>query len=271
MKHLLLLAGTLAMLFGSAAKAQPIDTRRNYVVMSSAGLALDNQEALESGARLFISAPDAARESQVWQLIPCGEGRYQLFSPLTERALDNAGEGAVECTVIQWAADRQNPNQQWIFTPQEGGTYTLTSVATGYNLGYPDAGLVGEPLYQLVPDASKASQRWRLVPTSLRVKAEAMRYSSDREWENERIYAINKEPGRAWFTPYADVEEMHRSESYLRPWTVDSTSRRMPLDGMWSFHWAKSPEERPADFYKASYDVSAWDRIRGPSLLDMVG
>lgn len=271
MKYIRIILASLAAFAAGPVHGQTIDPRQNYVVLSSGGLALDNQEALESGARLFISAHDAARESQVWQLRPCGEGCYQLFSPLTERALDNAGEGAVECPVIQWDADLKNPNQQWRLTPQEDGSYTLTSVATGYNLGYPDAGLVGEPLFQLAPDASKASQRWRLVPTRLKLTAEAMRYSSTREWENERIYAINKEPGRAWFTPYADAEEMHRSEAYLRPWTVDSTSRRMPLDGMWSFHWAKRPEERPADFYKAAYDVSGWDRIRVPSSWEMLG
>ncbi len=266
-----LLVAAAALLCSLPLAAQQLDTRQNYVVMSSGGLALDNQDAPESGAQLFISAPDAKRASQVWQLRPCGDGCYMLFSPQTERALDNSGRGSVECPVIQWDAEPDNRNQQWRITPHEDGTYTLTSVASGFNLGYPDAGLVGEPAFQLAPDASKASQRWRLVPTKLKVVAEAFRQASDREWENERIFAINKEPGRSWFTPYADLEEMHAAESYLRPWTVDSTSRRRSLNGQWHFHWAKSPAERPADFYKSNYDVSSWERIAVPSSWEMLG
>ena len=38
--------------------------------------------------------------------------------------------------------------------------------------------------------------------------AEALKTTSHNDWENERIYAINKEEGRATFIPFANSEEM---------------------------------------------------------------
>lgn len=84
------------------------------------------------------------KESQVWNLIPCGDGCYSIVSPLTELGIDNSGNGSKECPVIQWDPNKENPNQQWRITALPNGNYLFTSVASGYNLGFPDAGLVAE-------------------------------------------------------------------------------------------------------------------------------
>lgn len=85
-----------------------------------------------------------------------------------------------------------------------------------------------------------------------------------REWEQEGNLSLNKEPVRATFSSFADVE------SALKVLPEHST-RRLPLDGPWKFHWVKRPEERPVDFFKPSHDVSSWKEIPVPSSWQLQG
>ncbi len=101
--------------------------------------------------------------------------------------------------------------------------------------------------------------------------AEALKTTSHNDWENERIYAINKEEGRATFIPFANSEEMKADPAYTRPWERTRSSRYLLLNGNWKFNWVKQPSERPVDFYKTSYDVSGWKEIPVPSNWEMHG
>ena len=256
----------------SAVVAQQFDPKQGYEIHTVNGLVLDNQESLDTNTKIFISKREADKESQVWNLIPCEqEGCYTITSPLTQMNVDNSGKGKVECSVIQWSADPKNPNQQWKVTALPNGNYVLTNVGTGYNLGFPDAGLVGEPVFQLEPEASKSNQQWQIRKSNLKVVAEALKTTSHDDWENERIYAINKEEGRATFIPFANSEEMKADPAYTRPWERTHSSRYLLLNGNWKFNWVKQPSERPVDFYKTSYDVSGWKEIPVPSNWEMHG
>ena len=256
----------------SAVVAQQFDPKQGYEIHTVNGLVLDNQESLDTNTKIFISKQEADKESQVWNLIPCEqEGCYTITSPLTQMNVDNSGKGKVECSVIQWSADPKNPNQQWKITALPNGNYVLTNVGTGYNLGFPDAGLVGEPVFQLEPEASKSNQQWQIRKSNLKVVAEALKTTSHNDWENERIYAINKEEGRATFIPFANSEEMKADPAYTRPWERTRSSRYLLLNGNWKFNWVKQPSERPVHFYKTSYDVSGWKEIPVPSNWEMHG
>ena len=259
-------------LSASAVVAQQFGPKQGYEIHTVNGLVLDNQESLDTNTKIFISKREADKESQVWNLIPCEqEGCYTITSPLTQMNVDNSGKGKVECSVIQWSADPKNPNQQWKITALPNGNYVLTNVGTGYNLGFPDAGLVGEPVFQLEPEASKSNQQWQIRKSNLKVVAEALKTTSHNDWENERIYAINKEEGRATFIPFANSEEMKADPAYTRPWERTRSSRYLLLNGNWKFNWVKQPSERPVDFYKTSYDVSGWKEIPVPSNWEMHG
>ena len=269
-KHLFLVSVALWSAVGMV-RAQEFDPKQSYEIHTQNGLVLDNQESLDLGGKIFISKKEPHKESQVWNLIPCGDGCYSIVSPLTELGIDNSGNGSKECPVIQWDPNKENPNQQWRITALPNGNYLFTSVASGYNLGFPDAGLVAEPVYQLKPDAQKISQQWKIVKSNLKVVAEAFKTRSDNDWENERIFAVNKEEGRSTFVPFADTEEMKSDPSYTRPWIRNQSSRYLLLNGDWKFHWVKQPSERPVDFYKPGYDVSAWKEIPVPSNWEMLG
>jgi beta-galactosidase len=95
------------------------------------------------------------------------------------------------------------------------------------------------------------------------------------DWENEQIIGINKEPGRATGLSFPDVKSavdayaMRTAGDALKKW------RNCPfyqsLNGRWRFHWVKSPDERPRDFYRSDFDVSGWNEIPVPSNWQMEG
>jgi beta-galactosidase len=84
------------------------------------------------------------------------------------------------------------------------------------------------------------------------------------DWENEQVFARNRLPARASFTPFADIEQALVGDSNESPY-------RETLNGNWKFHWVSKPEERPADFHESTFDDSAWKTIPVPSNWEMQG
>ncbi len=81
-------------------------------------------------------------------------------------------------------------------------------------------------------------------------------WASERnDWENPAVVEIHREPVRATYTPYMNVE---------RAAGMGASFRRMSLNGLWKFHWAPRPEERPAEFYRPDFDASGWNEIVVP-------
>ncbi len=95
------------------------------------------------------------------------------------------------------------------------------------------------------------------------------------DWENEQMIAINKEPARATGLPFASVDSAVEAYTMKRPADAFKTWRNSPfyqsLNGNWRFHWVKSPDERPVDFYRTDFDVSGWDEIPVPSNWEIQG
>ena len=84
------------------------------------------------------------------------------------------------------------------------------------------------------------------------------------DWENPAVIGINKEPPHATLMPYETLEQALKLEREASPFYKS-------LNGTWKFHWVKTPEERPVDFYKPEFDVSGWDEIPVPSNWQMLG
>ena len=99
----------------------------------------------------------------------------------------------------------------------------------------------------------------------------AAKASSKNDWENEKIFAINKEEGHVTFIPFANTEEMRKDESYTMPWKRNNSSYYQLLNGQWKFNWAKEPSERPVNFYKMNYNDSEWAEIPVPSTWESLG
>ena len=102
----IILSGILAFC-NLCATAQNIDSGQAYEIHTLSGLAMDNQESVDTGSKIFISRRVPGKESQIWQFIPIEKDIYCIVSPLSQQAIDNGGDGAVERSILQWSNDEQ--------------------------------------------------------------------------------------------------------------------------------------------------------------------
>ena len=250
--------------------SQEIDPNAYYEIVSSNNLVLDNQDSEDDGTQIFINNRVENRVSQVWQLTTPGYGVYKICTPLSDKCVDN-NNTKEPGPVIQWDNGATNMNQFWKLTKIGGNTYTFTNITNGLNLGISDDGQPGKAALQLVADSTSARQHWTLRRSNIKIDKEALRSSSDKDWENETIFAINKEPGHTTYVPFPSVESLKSSPDYRKAWLRPNSPRYQLLNGNWKFNWVKQPSERPVNFYKPNYDVSGWKEIPVPSNWEMYG
>ncbi len=84
------------------------------------------------------------------------------------------------------------------------------------------------------------------------------------EWESPMELALNKEQPKGWFFTFANEES-------ARKVLPENSEYYLSLDGLWCFNWVANPWERPADFFKPDYDVSAWDKVQVPMNWNVYG
>lgn len=259
-----------ALLVPATLWAQGIDTNLTYEIRTTNDLALDNQGNLNNNGRIFLAKPDKGNASQVWRFVKSREGVYHIVNANSLLAIDN-GNGARLQPVLQWDSNPGNPNQQWEAKRLPNGHYTFTNVDTKMALGLRDAAQFGEPVWQVKADAQKATQQWVLVRSDVKVNVIMPKTQSKEDWENPHVIGINKEPGNAYFIPYADANEMKADPAYRQLWRPSASTRRLSLNGTWQFHWSKQPSERPQAFYKPSFNAGSWGTITVPSSWEMQG
>ncbi len=85
-------------------------------------------------------------------------------------------------------------------------------------------------------------------------------------WENPAVFAENREPPHASFTPAPTARGAAMAMD--RP---DTSPIRISLNGDWSFHWVPRPDERPPDFFEPDFDASGWATIPVPSNWEFEG
>jgi len=76
------------------------------------------------------------------------------------------------------------------------------------------------------------------------------------DWENPEVIGINKEKAHAALT---------------LPGEKGNNPNVVSLNGVWKFKWSPNPNERPADFFKTSYQLADWDNILVPGNWEMQG
>ena len=247
--------------------AQDFDPKQGYRLEIGDGLALDNL----SGTITF-SPVNKKSQTQVWYIQKSDRPGYHcLYSPSSEVALDNGNHGTNEGEVLTWELSPRNPNQQWLIEKSGPETYVLTCAAGGLKLGYNDTCQPGGHVWQLRGTNQSEFLQWRLVKTNLEIKSQSTASGPKNDWENEAIFGINKEPGRAAMLLYASEKEMKNDAAYAKPWLWPNSSLRLMLNGQWQFNWVPKPEDRPKDFYKTTFNASSWKTIPVPSCMEMQG
>lgn len=83
------------------------------------------------------------------------------------------------------------------------------------------------------------------------------------DWQNELVNSRNRLPARATAYSFRSIEAARRGDR--------AESLFQNLDGPWQFSFAESVDKRPRDFFKTSFDASAWPTIDVPSNWEMRG
>jgi len=84
------------------------------------------------------------------------------------------------------------------------------------------------------------------------------------DWENPKIFGINKELGHNTLMVYPDILSALKNSRSSSPFFQS-------LNGLWKFHWVNTPADRPREFYKPEFNVEHWDEISIPSNWQMEG
>ncbi len=80
-------------------------------------------------------------------------------------------------------------------------------------------------------------------------------HAQHHDWEDQGVLQINREAPRASFNAYGTV----------------AGDRQLSLDGLWKFHWTKTPCEQPQGFESPTFDDSSWETFPVPGNWEMNG
>jgi beta-galactosidase len=100
-----------------------------------------------------------------------------------------------------------------------------------------------------------------LVAISLGASAQKFSFT---EWENPVILDLNKEQPHTIIIPYQSVKDVIKDN----PANSDAYQS---LNGVWKFAYVNKPADRPKDFYKESFNSTAWKNIDVPSNWELKG
>ncbi|MDO4512084.1 MAG: glycoside hydrolase family 2 TIM barrel-domain containing protein [Bacteroidales bacterium] len=84
------------------------------------------------------------------------------------------------------------------------------------------------------------------------------------EWRDLQVNAVNRMPSHATFFAYETKEKALEGNKA-------NSSRFLSLDGTWKFHYVENADQRPADFYSAKVDDSAWRSMPVPGMWELNG
>jgi beta-galactosidase len=248
---------------GSPLHSQEINENILYKIVSPAGLVLDNRESGLNLSHIYLAKDAGNNHGQLWRIVSY-ENSYVIYNPFTLKSFDVVNTDGDRYPLHLWDYSRSNTNQHWDIEPAGNKRYTIRHAGSGRDVSFKEE-KTGAEVYTL----QETSTNWILKPTSVKLPPENAR--GKHEWEDERIFAVNKEPGHNTFIPYPSVESLINDPAFTKPWLTPASAYYQSLNGYWKFHWVKKPDERPSGFYKPGYDISDWKEIPVPSNWEMHG
>lgn len=97
----------------------------------------------------------------------------------------------------------------------------------------------------------------------LSMSSEALAQSESR-WQNVNINQQNREPRRANFFAFENLE---KAQSFDKK----KSANYLSMEGMWKFNFVKDHNKRPANFFALKYDDSQWKDFPVPGLFELNG
>lgn len=87
---------------------------------------------------------------------------------------------------------------------------------------------------------------------------------SESRWQNVNINQQNREPRRANFFAFENLE---KAQSFDKK----KSANYLSMEGMWKFYFVKDHNKRPANFFALKYDDSQWKDFPVPGLFELNG
>ena len=254
-------------ILGCSSTSYKIKPNNLYMFQSPSGLVIGNNDKGKNEANLFLEKVGRKDQNQAWKITQLENGYYTITNPYTGKGIDNFNKSTgAGNPVVKWDARANNPNQQWKLAQLENGNYQIIQKKSGMYLGFKENEKAGTTIMQL----RDKKQEWKLEPSKVKMPKPQPKRGED-EWENETVFAINKEPGHATYTPYPSLAALKKDPAFDKPWLQPKSDWYHSLNGTWKFNWVKKPSERPMDFYKKDFDISGWKEIPVPSCWQMYG
>ncbi|GFI34141.1 beta-galactosidase [Bacteroidaceae bacterium] len=231
-------------------------------------MVLGNGDSGENNARIVGEKADAQNRGQYWNIKMLDLRQRVITGAFYTQNFDDGGGNPAVDYLLQWPAqDGVWNNARFRFVPVGGkeDVYLICSASQNSAKAGTMYTLKNGQL-KLAKLNAADSDAWFSFEQVQKPKIKSP------YWEDETIFAENKEAGRATFMPYATEAEMLADKNYYAtPWTTPVSSRYQSLNGTWRFHFVPEPSQRPLDFFKEGYDVSSWDTIPVPSNWEMQG
>ena len=256
----------IATLFSASFKmySQEINENTLYKIVSPLGLVLDNKESELNATNIFLTKDEKDNKGQLWRIVPYRD-YYIIYNPYTLKSLDVASSNGGKDPLGIWDYSKGNVNQLWKFIKTDGNRYMIQLGNSNNKISFKAKEASGIEAYIL----SEVNTSWKLQATSAKLPPDILH--GEAEWENEQIFAINKEPGHCTYIPFPSTKSLKDDAYFDKPWITPTSSYYQSLNGQWKFHWVKQPSERPVDFFNTDYDVSSWKEIPVPSNWEMLG
>ncbi|HZL10893.1 MAG TPA: glycoside hydrolase family 2 TIM barrel-domain containing protein [Prolixibacteraceae bacterium] len=267
MQNIKVLIFVMLSVFGMAkqpAFSQEIKEDVLYKIVSPSGLVLDNLNSSEDASHIYLAKDVSNSKGQYWRIIQARD-RYVIYCPFNMKGMDVSETQGDKIPVNMWNYSRGNRNQHWRLTKLANENYSITHVNSGLALSFGK----GEKKGAEISVSSGGQSGWQLKATSMKMPPEG--FVGKENWENEQIFAVNKEEGHNTYITYPDVASLKADKYFDVPWETPTSALYQSLNGNWKFNWVKQPSERPADFYKTNYDVSSWKELPVPSSWEMYG
>ncbi len=251
-----------------AAEAAGFDDALTYRIRCAAQpkLVLGNGDSGENNARIVAETVGKENRGQFWNIKTIDLFTFAVENAFYGQNFDDGGDNASIDYLLQWPAtvgQWNNARFHFVPVPGEADTYVIQSANKGKQQNM--YALRGGQL-KAVPMNLQDQTAWFTFETVEKPKIQAP------YWEDETIFAENKEPAVATYMPYESEQAMLADKAYYKtPWTTPVNNRYLSLNGTWRFHFVSEPSQRPMDFWKEGYDVSAWDTIPVPSNWEMQG
>lgn len=225
---------------------------------------LGNSNSGENNTPIVGETFDKDNRGQYWHIQTIDLFTFAVKNAFFDQHFNDGGNNQRINQLIQWPAqDGVWQNAKFVFEPVDNqiGTYRILSPNRPGKMYALNKGKL-----ELVNYNAKNQQAW-FTFTQIEKPLFERNY-----WEDETMFAENKEKGHATYMPYDSELAMLTDKAYYdTPWTVPVNSRFQSLNGDWKFNLVPEPSQRPKEFFKEGFDASGWDNIPVPSNWEMHG